>query len=216
MPASEQNSSMENAIRFSIVITCLTALTRYVAGYISDAASPSFWVRCPGAVSRYAFKHALPTGRNTLRLPFGQMNLKKSRPSARPCTQAAPQPLSANGTAVGLFWFVGDVLVAAGVQLSDAVRYGDCLTYDGGHMDHWEKWRKVGSAWLKRNGLPIEILQTEYDAHPRGRVVFDQSVSAFVIYADARLHNPAQIACLRQRFSLADQPVIVRTDAHYR
>lgn len=116
--------------------------------------------------------------------------------------------------AVGIFWMVDGVLVAAGCGLEDAARYGECLTYDGGHAEQWEAWQKAGGRWLAKNGLPSSILTTEYDEHPRGRIV--KEPTGFVLYADWRLQGRAQVSAICERFGLDRSAVSVRSDPHYR
>lgn len=128
----------------------------------------------------------------------------------KPLSSALPEP------AVGIFWFVNGVLVAVGVAVSRADRYGDCLTYDGGHAELWEAWSMAGPVWLRGHALPAAILSTEYDAHPRGRVIFDERQQSFMIYADRRLQRPAQIALLQERFGLKSVSTTVLGDSHYR
>jgi hypothetical protein len=116
-------------------------------------------------------------------------------------------------SAVGIFWLVDDVLVAAGCAVEQAAQYGDCLTYDGGHADHWERWQKAGGRWLTEHGLPAAILTSEYDAHPRGRII--KEPAGFVLYADRRLQTAPRIAVIRKRFELENEVVTVRSDEHY-
>lgn len=115
---------------------------------------------------------------------------------------------------VGIFWMVGDCLVAAGCSLREASPYGDCLTYDGGHAEHWDEWQVAGGAWLRRHHLPLTILSTEYDDHPRGRIV--HASGTFIIYADRRLQARDALASIRTRFGLLDQSTEVQSDDHYR
>ncbi|HEY9092137.1 hypothetical protein [Parasphingorhabdus sp.] len=116
--------------------------------------------------------------------------------------------------AVGIFWFVDHTLVAAGCTLEDAVQYGDCLTYDGGHADHWARWQEAGGYWISRNGLPLDILTTEYDDHSRGRIV--KEPDSFVIYADRRLQTPKYLNAVCARFRLIRSQTLIRSDDHYR
>jgi hypothetical protein len=115
---------------------------------------------------------------------------------------------------VGIFWLVDDVLVAAGCALKDAQSYGDCLTYDGGHADHWDRWQEAGGLWLREHGLPTGILTTEYDDHPRGRIV--KEPTGFVVYADRRLQTPDIIEEICEKFGLSGTEAEIRSDAHYR
>lgn len=116
--------------------------------------------------------------------------------------------------AVGIFWLVDGVLVAAGCPVEAASPYGDCLTYDGGHADHWERWQQAGARWIKDHDLPPVILMSEYDDHPRGRVV--KAAEGFVIYADRRLQNSKNIKLICGHFGLDQGKVTVKNDAHYR
>lgn len=116
--------------------------------------------------------------------------------------------------AVGIFWWVDGALLAAGCAVSEADTYGDNLTYDGGHAEHWDRWRSAGASWLKRHGMPILICTSEYDEHPRGRIV--KTPLGFVIYADRRLQGGAMIAAVCSHFGLDRLSVIVQSDPHYR
>ena len=116
--------------------------------------------------------------------------------------------------AVGIFWLVDGVLVAAGCELDDAVSYGNCLTYDGGHAEHWERWQKAGGRWLKQHGFPTSVLTSEYDEHPRGRIVKERQ--GFVLYADRRLQTATNIANICARYNLDRRTISIRSDAHYR
>jgi len=115
---------------------------------------------------------------------------------------------------VGIFWLVDGVLVAAGCAVENAAPYGDCLTYDGGHAEHWDRWQEAGGRWLAQHRLPISILTSEYDEHPRGRIV--KEADGFVLYADQRLQNPTRIAEICERFGLEKSTTSIRSDAHYR
>lgn len=114
---------------------------------------------------------------------------------------------------VGIFWLVDGLLIAAGCAVEDAESYGDCLTYDGGHAEHWERWQEAGARWLTEHGLPTCIMTSEYDEHPRGRIVKEQA--GFVLYADRRLQTPVQIAAICVRFGLSRKSTSIRSDAHY-
>ncbi|MFD1330744.1 hypothetical protein ACFQ4O_01895 [Methylopila musalis] len=127
-------------------------------------------------------------------------------------------PLSAVGSVpfVGLFWDVEGQLVAAGVPLSRADPYGDCLTFEGGHAEYWEAWASGGAGLLRRFALPLAVMTTEYDNHPRGRLVFDRRADAFMIYADRRLHAAEMVEEIKRRFGILDVACRIRSDPHYR
>ncbi|MCJ2015957.1 hypothetical protein MKK84_00690 [Methylobacterium sp. E-065] len=121
---------------------------------------------------------------------------------------------------VGIFWSVpkGDrnVLVTDRTVLAEAEVYGDCLTHPRGHHEVWEAWRRLGATALRRCGLPPAIAGHEYEAFPRGRVVYMRGPALFTVYADRRLQRPETIAELVQLFGLAGERRAIRSDAHYR
>ncbi|MDF2374571.1 MAG: hypothetical protein P1V21_27700 [Rhizobiaceae bacterium] len=124
--------------------------------------------------------------------------------------------MESNGPKVGLFWFIDGTVLAASIALKDADVYGECLTYDGGHSDHWDSWQEAGAQWLAQHDLPTVICRTEYEEHPRGRVIYEKKQKAFIIYADRRLHKPAAVKALMERFGILEEAVLVRGDPHYR
>ena len=121
---------------------------------------------------------------------------------------------------VGIFWGVPEgsqiVLVTDLTTLAEAEAYGDCLTHPRGHHEVWEAWRKLGATALRRRGLPHAIAGHEYEAFPRGRVVYMRGPALFTLYADHRLQHPDTIAELVRLFGLLGQRHAVRSDAHYR
>lgn len=131
---------------------------------------------------------------------------------------STPFPLSRalQEPGVGIFWFVDHQLVAAGAPVRLADIYGDNATYVGGHAEHWAHWARAGSRWLKEHRLPLSILTSEYDEHPRGRIVYARKSRLFRLYADMRLHADDPVAEIRNRFGIAKRKTQVFTDSHYR
>lgn len=121
---------------------------------------------------------------------------------------------------VGIFWGVPDggrtVLVIDRTTLAQAEPYGDCLTHPRGHHEVWEAWRRLGATALRRSGLPPAIASHEYEAFPRGRVVYLRGPALFTLYADRRLQWPETVGELVRLFGLTGQTHTVRSDAHYR
>lgn len=120
---------------------------------------------------------------------------------------------------VGFFWFVREAgfwhLVADRMPVAEAEPYGDCRTHPGGHYELWTMLAGKGHSWLKANGFPTLITSSEYEAHPRGRVVYDTVSEGFVIYLDPRIYGPQFRACLKAAFGLGGQKLTFRRDAHY-
>lgn len=121
---------------------------------------------------------------------------------------------------VGIFWGVPEggrtVLVMDRTPLAEAEAYGDCLTHLRGHHEVWESWRRLGATALRRRGLPPVIVSHEYEAFPRGRMVYMRGPALFTLYADRRLQRPEMIAELVRLFGLAGERHAVRSDSHYR
>jgi hypothetical protein len=121
-----------------------------------------------------------------------------------------------DGPEIGIFWNVAGTLVTDRSTLAQAESYGDCLTHSAGHYERWEEWRALGISGLRRLGFPAIIATSEYDEWPRGRIVYEQPMKQFVLYADRRLQSPATIQALMQIFHLTGQQVLLNADAHYR
>lgn len=126
---------------------------------------------------------------------------------------------TATEPSVGIFWGVPNggrtVLVTDRTTLAEAEAYGDCLTHPHGHHEVWEAWRSLGATALRRRGLPPAIASHEYEAFPRGRVVYMCGPGLFTLYADRRLQRPETIGELVRLFGLTGQAHTVRSDAHY-
>jgi hypothetical protein len=77
---------------------------------------------------------------------------------------------------VGPFWVVEEggksVIVALTVPLERAETYGDMLTMETGHLQHWSRLARRGAAALRTAGEPTAPVWSEYEEWPRGRVIF--------------------------------------------
>jgi hypothetical protein len=122
---------------------------------------------------------------------------------------------------VGLLWGFpegtkGFRLLFTTVELSQASRYGECLTDERGHQEVWDGWRRMSQQELKALGIPVAVKTEPYERWPRGRVIYEMPLERFIIYADRRLHERQTIAGIRSAFGLANHRVWFRTDDHYR
>jgi len=128
-------------------------------------------------------------------------------------------PYASDIPCVGIFWRVqtagGPKLVSHVVSLADADEYGDFLTHPTGHYEIWEGWRAAGITAIKAMGLPVEIAASEYEEHPRGRVVYDRRAEQFIIYADRKLQKRLIIDDIKASFGITDRTCMVRSDSHY-
>jgi hypothetical protein len=128
----------------------------------------------------------------------------------------APAGQAPSAPSVGIFWKIGHVLVIDHSALEETETYGDCLTHAAGHYERWEGWQALGLSRLRSFGFPYDIITSEYDDWPRGRIVHEVPANRFVLYADRRLQKPEIIAAITEAFRLEAQKVVVRSDAHYR
>ena len=128
------------------------------------------------------------------------------------------EDLPASGM-VGPFWVVEDagraVAIAVAVPLEQAEAYGDMLTTDTSHYQHWSRLASRGAACLRAEGLPSAPLWSEYEEWPRGRVVFHLPTGRFTLYADKKLQRRPIIGEILRRFSLPADRTDIRSDAHY-
>ena len=107
-------------------------------------------------------------------------------------------------------------LLADKTPIDQAEEYGDCRTHATGHAEFWERLSLLGATWLERHNLPTAPAWHQYEAVPRGRVVYWPKEQRFIIYADRRLHGPTFIAQIVAAFGIPVGRHEVKSDAHYR
>ena len=127
---------------------------------------------------------------------------------------------SADAGMVGPFWVVEAdgqaAIIALAVPLEEAARYGDVLTVERGHLEHWTQLGRCGTRALREAGIPTAPIWSEYEEWPRGRVLFDSAAQRFVVRADRQLHRPAFIRLIADRFGIAPNDAAILSDDHYR
>jgi hypothetical protein len=107
---------------------------------------------------------------------------------------------------LGIFWLVRDKLLFDSTPLSEAEVYGDHLTHPRSHIDVWAQLQKLGTA-------PRE---SEYEEHPRGRVMFHPSAEVYTILADrCILDRKDLIAEIKETLHLP-KGTKTGSDPHYR
>jgi hypothetical protein len=121
---------------------------------------------------------------------------------------------------VGPFWLVEadgqTAIIAIAIPLERANPYGDMLTVDTGHFQHWEQLRRRGARALQQAGIPTAPVWSEYDEWPRGRVLYDRTAAHFVVRADRQLFQPAFMRLIMDHFGIVMNDAIILTDDHYR
>jgi len=89
---------------------------------------------------------------------------------------------------VGPFWVVEAdrqaAIIAVAVRLEQADAYGDMLTVDTGHLEHWSRLARRGARALRETGLPTAPVWSDYEEWPRGRVLIGRTAARFVVRAD--------------------------------
>lgn len=121
---------------------------------------------------------------------------------------------------VGPFWVVEAdrkaAVIAVPVLLELADAYGDMLTVDTGHLEHWSWLARRGARALRDAGVPTAPVWSEYEEWPRGRVLYERPAARFVIRADRQLHRPEFLRLIAARFGIAPDKAAILHDDHYR
>ena len=108
--------------------------------------------------------------------------------------------------AVGIFWLVNGRLVIDCTPVAQAESYGDCKTHERSHSDYWDQLVRTGA-----------VPDSEYEEHPRGRVVYDTKRNQFTIYADrCILGKKAVVQRIIREMRLPGRQTVTATDSHYR
>jgi hypothetical protein len=122
---------------------------------------------------------------------------------------------------VGVFWGFKNadhlILACHGASTTAIKPIEGFIDYELGHAEIWESWQRLGGTGLTRKGLPPDILSTDYDQHPRGRLlVIDATANRFILYADRNLQSPAIVSKLLEAFGVPPINASVQSDLHYR
>lgn len=121
---------------------------------------------------------------------------------------------------VGPLWVVEEggnaVVIALAIPLTQAETYGDMLTVDTGHLQHWTRLARRGAAALRAAGIPTAPVWSEYEEWPRGRVLYDCKLRHFIIRSDRQLHHPAFVRLIASSFDIEISGTAVLPDEHYR
>ncbi len=114
----------------------------------------------------------------------------------------------------GLFWFIrntnGDGEVFGLWEYESPHAKSGVMILDS-PFEHWFIWEREPY----RAKLPLRVLDQDYFAFPRGRVLFDISRNRHRIYCDPVLLAPETKAQIKAFFQLEGCPVIWKTDPHY-
>jgi hypothetical protein len=88
--------------------------------------------------------------------------------------QARKEHRAIGAPQVGIFWVVNGKPFVFGAPLNEAEPWGEFKNYKEDHIHLW--------TFLQRNGLvPCD---SEYEDHPRGRVVYNTKNDSFMFFAD--------------------------------
>jgi hypothetical protein len=121
---------------------------------------------------------------------------------------------------VGPFWMVETdqraAIIALAIPLHQAETYGNMLTVDTGHLEHWSLLARRGARALREAGLPTAPIWSEYEEWPRGRVLYDCTARRFVVRADRQLHRPEFVRLIADCFQFAAADATILPDDHYR
>jgi|ERR1039458_8925127 hypothetical protein len=108
---------------------------------------------------------------------------------------------------VGIFWLIEDRLIIDSTPISSAEPYGECLNHPTGHIDYWTEHQRLGD-------LPCD---TEYEGHPRGRVVYNTKTGRYSFCADrCILRKKAVVKRIMKAMHLPIELTKILTDSHYK
>ena len=108
---------------------------------------------------------------------------------------------------VGIFWLIGNRLIIDSTPLNAAEPYGECLGHAKSHIDFWAERQALGE-------VPRD---TEYEEHPRGRVVFNSKTERYSFCADRCILKKKSVVkrimtAMRMPIEMSD----IIADSHYR
>jgi hypothetical protein len=143
-------------------------------------------------------KQEKPAGMQEMLDEIHRRNRDRSEQDQRQAPAAGPQ--------VGIVWELNGALFIEGVSLTEAESWGQFKNYPGSHEKMWRKYQRIDAV----------ARDLEYDAPPRGRVVYDMAGQQFHLYADVCiLRNETLVAKIRSDLHLPPK-VEAAPDDHYR
>ena len=80
------------------------------------------------------------------------------------------------------------------------------------HYETWTHWRRDRTVDPALRAL---MRAYEYEAWPRGRIVFERPRDLYILYADRKLLTPATIARIETQFLLPTERTEIHSDWHY-
>lgn len=110
---------------------------------------------------------------------------------------------------IGIFWVYKDTVIGrtCSIELGSQSVPG-LIDSDFSHYELWEN----GSSLLKK--YP-ELIGTEYQVYPRGRVIYSLKDKKYLVYLDRTLMTDSIKKLIREFFSLEGKRVKWLQDPHY-
>ncbi|MFS1424377.1 hypothetical protein [Shewanella sp. 10N.286.48.B5] len=110
---------------------------------------------------------------------------------------------------IGIFWFYQGTLICKKLLISESKE--DTLGIHDSPFQHIQEWESK-NIYLASHP---ELLGTEYQELPRGRVVYSSRKKAFTVYGDkACLTKKAKIIIINN-FKLPTENTLFKSDPHY-
>ena len=114
--------------------------------------------------------------------------------------------VSDNNGKVGIFWLIGKHIVIDTAPLSEAGNYGDFKIFENDHVTLWDELEKRGE-------VPRD---SEYEEHPRGRVIFNTKTQQFNLLLDRCILRKKSVVKKLLRLMCLPDDTPLSTDEHYR
>ena len=118
--------------------------------------------------------------------------------------------MNLNESCIGIFWFYQGELISKKLLILDSS--SDSLGIHDSPFQHIHEWENKHIFMPKHP----ELLGTEYQELPRGRIVYLNHKKLFVIYTDKACLNKEAKKQLIDSFCLPSSNTIFKSDPHYK
>jgi len=110
---------------------------------------------------------------------------------------------------IGIFWLYQGTLICKKLPLTES--HEDMLGLYDSPFQHIQEWESK-NIYLANHP---ELIGTEYQEIPRGRVVYSNAKKTFTVYADKVCLNKKAKYLIINNFELPSENTLFKSDPHY-